>query len=186
MPLTRLRVSECSDRQSTDLKTGQWYGVWRLGDSLMYDRTMDDAIPTQADWESEVWDHDIRHAYQQFGGKSFEEAVELFEENAMFYQEDVCYMPRACFPFYARAFIAYLFSEASEGDSDSASSFFGLVTLRADDIILAGPLYPAVAKTLKHIAAGQDWYDSEREIYGDFADRAEEALARLRSFGQDS
>ncbi len=143
---------------------------------------MNDAIPTQADWESESWDLDTQQAHRQFGGKSFEEAIELFKENAIHYQEDVCFMPRACFPFYARAYMAYLLSDASKDDSDGANCFFGFVKIRAEEIVRTGSLYLAVADTLRHIATRQDWYDADQSIYGSFVEHADEALARLRSF----
>lgn len=56
-------------------------------------------IPTEADWRSEPWDLDVPHAYQHFVGKSHEQAVALFQENALLNQEDVMFMPRACFMF---------------------------------------------------------------------------------------
>ena len=71
---------------------------------------MTNEIPTEADWRSEPWDLDIPHAYQHFAGKSHEQAVELFQENAIYYQEDVMFMPRKCFPFYLRAYMEYLLS----------------------------------------------------------------------------
>ena len=132
-------------------------------------------VPSEADWRSEPWDLDTPHAYKHFAGKSFEEAVELFEENALRYQEDAMFMPRACFPFYARAYMAYLRSDASEEDSDGAGCFFGLSEVRADDLKSDQGLLGDFAHCLDHIAERQDFYDADVGIYGSFPDRAKRA-----------
>jgi hypothetical protein len=137
-------------------------------------------IPTEADWRSEPWGLDTHCAYRNFAGKSHAQAVELFKENAICYQEDVMFMPRACFPFYARAYIDYLLSADSQGDSDGASCFFGLVESRAADIRPDASLLSAVEELLRHLATRQEWYDADIEIYRSFAQRAEKCLQKLR------
>ncbi len=137
-------------------------------------------IPTEADWRSEPWDLDIPYAYRNFAGKSYEQAVALFQENALCYQEDVMFMPRACFPFYARAYIDYLLSADSQGDADGANCFFSLVESRAADIRLDASLLSAVEQLLRHLATRQDWYDADASIYESFAELAEKSLNKLR------
>ena len=142
---------------------------------------MVDNIPTEADWRSEQWGIDTPYAYKNFGGKSFEEAVDLFKDNALAYQEDVMFMPLACFPFYAKAYMAYLMSDASEGDSDGASCFFGLIEIRAEEIILDGQFSSSVEDMLEHLAARQEWYDADKSIYGNFSERAQKVIGKLQS-----
>ena len=136
-------------------------------------------VPSETDWRSEPWDLDIPYAYEHFAGKSFEEAVKLFEENSLCYQEDIMFMPRACFPFYARAYMAYLRSGASNGDSDGASCFFGLAEVRVEDIRSDLSLLADFTHCLDHLAKRQDFYEADVDIYGSFADQAKRAKRKL-------
>tara|TARA_R110002049_G_scaffold249194_1_gene423615 strand:- start:2689 stop:3213 length:525 start_codon:yes stop_codon:yes gene_type:complete len=134
-------------------------------------------IPTENDWRSEPWDLDVPNAYKHFFGKSREEARMLFVENAIYYQEDVMFMPRRCFGYYLHSYIDYLMSDDARGDSDGASCFFGLVEIRADDISsLEDPDQKRVVELLSHLGARQGWYDADEEIYGDFSRKAEHCI----------
>ena len=82
-----------------------------------------DRIPTEADWRSEPWCLDAEQAYRNLAGKSLEETIELFTDNSLIYQEDVMFMPAACFAFYASAYMEYLWSGAAKDDSDGANCF---------------------------------------------------------------
>ncbi len=137
-------------------------------------------IPSEADWRSEPWDLDIPYAYKHFFGKDRVQAAGLFVENALCYQEDVMFMPATCFYFYAHAYIDYLMSEQSEGDSDGASCFFGLVEVRADDILRGpGELRERIRALLRRLGERQTWYDATPHIYGDFRRKAEACLKRI-------
>jgi hypothetical protein len=57
-------------------------------------------IPAEVDWRSEPWGIDTPWAYKHFFGKNLAEAFDLFVENAMHYQEDIMFMPLACFKYY--------------------------------------------------------------------------------------
>lgn len=139
---------------------------------------MDDMrIPTEADWHSEPWTIDVPYAYRHFFGKNLVEAFDLFVENALCYEEDVMFMPLACFRYYLHAYIDYLLSEKSVGDSDGANCFFGLVECRTDDINGTGEiLQRRVRDVLTRLRNSQQWYDAEPEVYGDFKARADAAL----------
>lgn len=50
-------------------------------------------IPTEADWRSEVWCLDCESAYKRFAGKTRDEAVAMFADNALLYQEAVMLCP---------------------------------------------------------------------------------------------
>lgn len=141
---------------------------------------MNSSIPTEADWRSEPWALDTEYAYGNFAGKSFEDAIQLFKQNAIHYQEDVMWMPRICFRFYAHAYIAYLMSDDSKEDSDGASCFFGLAEFRADDIRAGQDLTSSFEDCLAILAQRQDFYDADVDIYGSFEERAQSALSKLR------
>ena len=139
-------------------------------------------IPTLDDWHSEPWCLDTETAFGNFFGKTFEEAVHLFEKCSLAYQEDVMAMPDRVFGFYLRAYMAYLQTSASASDSDGASCFISGIEhqlgFRPD---VVAPLWPEIRSVLEHLAANQSFYQASPEIYGSFAERCE---AVLTSFSQ--
>jgi hypothetical protein len=141
--------------------------------------TDDLSIPTEADWRSEPWDLDTPHAYQHFAGKDLAQSRELFVENALYYQEDLQHMPAICFRYYVWAYIEYLLSEKSYGDSDGARCFFGLVSIRHNELRSEMQLREAACRVLQHLQYGQETYNADIAIYGDFEVRAELALRLL-------
>lgn len=99
-------------------------------------------IPTEKDWldwpedAERPLDLDEEYARQQFEGKSFEEALQLFRSNALMRSEDVSYMPPVPFRYYILVFKAYVLElgkrEIAERDLlndpwSAASSFLILV-----------------------------------------------------------
>ena len=139
-------------------------------------------VPTLAEWHSEPLCLDGEHALKTFFDKDHAEAYELFCENAMHYEEDLVFMPLRCFRYYVHSYMDYLLSNESEEDSDGASAFFVLVKLRALDLTADAEdvaLAQAIAKTLKHLAENQRWYDANVDIYGSFPERAKECLSLI-------
>lgn len=138
-------------------------------------------IPTESDWRSEPWDLDIPYAYKHFFGKSKAEAEQLFVNCALVYEEDLVWMPSVCLQYYIHAYIDYLHSDASKGDSDGASCFFGLVKSRHKDIRQFDEHTQSQTRAvLDRLASSQQWFEADVEIYGDFQGRADEALALLQ------
>jgi len=134
-------------------------------------------IPTQADWEGHLDHLDVACAYGNFHGKTLEEAYALFVENALRYQEDIMFMPAPCFYYYVQAYMSYLLSLDSRGDSDGASAFFGIVQCRKDDIRQAPPFVRERIRTLLHrLSVGQAWYNAPEKIYGNFRVKANRVL----------
>jgi hypothetical protein len=137
-------------------------------------------VPTEADWRNEPWCLDAAVAYEHFHGKTTAEAVQLFEQNALYYQEDVLFMPSRAFGYYARAYAEYLMSEAAQGDSDGASAFISLLKFKAqwkpEDV---RPIWPELRPLLERLANEQDRFDAIPEIYGDFRTR----IQTLAAFG---
>jgi hypothetical protein len=130
-------------------------------------------IPTLEDWHSEPWDLDIPYAFKHFNGKTIEESVALFEDNALCYQEDLMFMPSRVFGYYLRAYLAYLLSQASANDSDGASCFIGLIEhkLQCKPVDIQ-PLWSEIRPVLERLATNQPFYDANPEIYGSFQQRA--------------
>ena len=138
-------------------------------------------IPTEADWRSQPWGIDMPYAYRHFSGKDMEAAIRLFEEDALTYQEDLMFMPVACFHYYAHAYISYLLSPKSQGNSDGASCFFGLVRFRLEDIRNSDPqLVERVKEVLVRLRDNQKWYKAQWAIYGSFKKKAESLLKKLK------
>jgi len=149
-------------------------------------------IPAEEDWLSEirvvddagrpVWDLDQHSAFKTFGGKSHDEAFRLFCQNALRHQEAVFWMPDRCFGYYVLAYVSYLDSELSAGDSDGANAFFSLVKFRHALIRRGRPeVRQEIIRSLRRLAGLQDWYDADREIYGDFARRSQACLTLLET-----
>jgi hypothetical protein len=139
-----------------------------------------DDRPSEDDWRSETWCLDARNAYEHLSGRTREQAVELFTDNASRYSEDVMFMPVACFPYYMHAYLDYLESEASRGNAGAAASLFGLVEVRHEDFAAADDsLQHRVLAVLDRLVQRQQWYGADPEIWGDFAARAEGARMLL-------
>ena len=139
-------------------------------------------IPSETDWRSEPWDLDIPYAYEHFCGKSVDESVPMFEENALCYQEDIMFMPVPCFRYYVLAYTKYLLSESSRDDSDGASCFFGIVEMRKDDILASSKLVKGeIIRTLQRLKDYQEWYDASEDIYGSFRQKTSECLELLEA-----
>jgi hypothetical protein len=138
-------------------------------------------IPTDDDWLMPIDPDslDVAWAYKNFHGKSFEEGVRLFEENAINYQEDLMYMPAPVFGFYIGSYIAYLVSEAARSDSDGASCFVGLIRFKAEhDPATITPYWTIIEPALRYVVEHQDDYEADWEIYGSFRATAREILER--------
>jgi hypothetical protein len=129
-------------------------------------------IPDRHDWGSLDECLDLKSAFKSFYQKSLAEAEIMFAQNALYYQEDLMWMPKIPFRFYLPAYINYLMSEESKGDSDAANGFLSLIDWKLDpesgEMDDLAPLWPDTLRVLHHIEERQRWYDAEVEIYGDF------------------
>ncbi|HWH69557.1 MAG TPA: hypothetical protein VNT26_09245 [Candidatus Sulfotelmatobacter sp.] len=140
-------------------------------------------IPTEAYWRSESWNQETPYAYDHFFGKSLDDAFALFVENALYYQEDMLFMPLRCFRYYVLAYTNYLLSASSRNDCDGANCFFGLIECRKDDIRASSELVIGeIARALEKLRDGQDWYHAPEEIYGSFKNQA---LSCLKLIGAE-
>lgn len=139
------------------------------------------SIPGETEWLNEHGDLDVAAARRNFFGLTLAEAEVLFRKNSLRYQEDIYFMPFACFEFYVHVYLDYLLSDHSRSDSDGASCFFGLVECRHEEIMkLPLPTRGKVRRVLDRLAEGQTYFDAAVEIYGSFPARASVAREKLQ------
>ncbi|MFM1802113.1 MAG: hypothetical protein RJA81_1465 [Planctomycetota bacterium] len=126
-------------------------------------------LPTES--QINVFDSlDERCAVKHFFGKSLEEAKSLFQENFLYFQEDLMFMGPVGFAYYVQAAIEYLLSDAADGDADAANTFYGLIRFRFEqEPETIEPVRPLVLSALKAIHAKFDRFCCVTEIYGDLS-----------------
>ena len=135
--------------------------------------------PNEDDWRSEPWCLDAKAAYERFNGATLAEALGMISEDALNREEDLMFMPAICFRFYLPAYLSYLISDAAKGDSDGASCVFGLLETRLSDLSVDPLLLRKAAETIEYVGKRQEWYDADESIYGSFARKANQLLAKL-------
>ncbi len=126
-------------------------------------------------------DLDGRVACEHFLGKSVDEAVALFRENDIYYQEDLMWMGAPAFRFYWTAAEQYIRHET--GDiSDFISHFASTLRFRleyeADEL---RPVASQLAELCSYIVEHWSRFGEGTEVYGDVRARYEELRA---SFSQ--
>jgi len=144
---------------------------------------MTDAIPTEQ--EINLYGSlDARTAAEHFLGKNISQAEALFQENFIYYQEDLMFMGPKAFCYYVRAAMNYLRSDESDGDSDAANSFCSVVGSQheysANEI---APVIPAIRDGIGAILAKIDRFECAPEIYGDIPGKYRALLDRLIAGG---
>ncbi|MDR0522040.1 MAG: hypothetical protein LBH00_09350 [Planctomycetaceae bacterium] len=125
-------------------------------------------IPDETDWNHDnPMNLDVRHAKKNFFGKNLTEAEELLASNALYYQEDIFWMPPVPFQYYIHAYINYLLSEKSKDDTDGASCFINIIDYHIqhypDNVIVC---WECIAETLEHIRLNVEKFGWDN-IYGD-------------------
>lgn len=128
-------------------------------------------IPTSADWGEICQDDlDADWAYKTFFGKSFDEAVTMFQTNALHYQEDLLSMPPAALDFYAPALVEYITSPQAAGDSDGSSSFLHMVSqiLKTPRSINSRETEQLLLAAAEQVSRNQAFYEADISIYGEF------------------
>ncbi len=144
-------------------------------------------VPTREDWGNLEVDPDVTSGYENFGGKTVEEAVSFCAENPIEAAAELRFTPAKVWNYYIFCFARYLISPKSQGAADAASCFLRLVRDRAreaphelKEIWIA--LRPAVIA----VSERQDFYGASEDIYGSFRDlrhETEEALSRAAKSG---
>lgn len=145
-------------------------------------------IPNEEDWlnwpagADRPLDLDEEYARRRFAGKSFEQALEVFETtNVLSCAEDVDSMPPVPFRYYMLVFKAYMLAVVEKDNwsaPDAASSFLNLVERKVKtEIDWIAPIMNDLLPAIELVATNQKKYEADADIYGDFR----EQLARIKS-----
>jgi hypothetical protein len=137
-------------------------------------------IPGPDEWAGYQDDIDARHAHAYWGGKSLEDMQPHFTNGRSIERGDeLLFMPRGAFQFYIFAFAKYVMSDVAVGDADAASSFLNfLIGREKRDAGSVAQIYARLEPIVDFVAASQARFDASHQIYGDFAEKAQE-LRRL-------
>ena len=139
-------------------------------------------VPTEDDWE---WggegfrcsDLDKRDAHDKFFGKSIEDMLPYFKELPLSASEDLWFMPDTPFRYYVLAFKMLLMSQKNIDElgcdaSDAASTFLCLLRHKLENSPqLVLPVMEELMPVVEHVAANQNLFDADPEIYGSFPDK---------------
>ena len=134
-------------------------------------------IPDKEDWEEAWTGLDAACAFKNFYRKELKDAIALFEQCALIYQEDLAYMPELPFKYYVRAYTHYLLSEQSRGDSDGGSCFLSLIKIKLrENPDWLDDSWAEIERVLRKLATEQTFYDASPSIYGAFPRKVDKLL----------
>lgn len=137
-------------------------------------------LPVEADFiDPESEDLDERYALKVFIGKTPEQAEILFQQNFLFYQEELEYMKANAFRFYLLPALAYIRSATADNDSDAVSTLSSRLESRLADISSVSTLALTAADTIRQILSSFDRFDCDCDIYGDVPSRYRDLLIAL-------
>lgn len=130
--------------------------------------------PSLSDWGNYQADFDVKSAFDNFYGLSFEEARRLCRSDPLSSFTDLRFMPIKPFQFY---FLAYkdIFLTGALDEMSAASAaqcFLTLTEVKLDEspeYIL--PIWSEVVPALEFIALNQSAYKTTEHIYGNFQER---------------
>ena len=135
-------------------------------------------VPTKADWGDLKADPEVRYGYKKFGGKTIEEALSMFVDDPIERGAELRFSTVRVVDYYVFCYVNHLLSPASEGHSDVASVFIGLVLNRLERYPsqfeqVFDEIFPAVER----VADEQYFFDADPNIYGSFSFKRDEILA---------
>jgi len=136
---------------------------------------MNRKIPDEAAWEGYKDDLDVQYFHKLAFGKSIDDIQEYFGEGRSIERMDeLLFSPRSVFQYYVFAFSKYVMSETAKGDPDTASPFLALLEEREKkDPGSVKDIYESLSEVIEFVASSQKYFDADRDIYGDFKERAE-------------
>jgi len=109
---------------------------------------------------------DGRAAQEHFLGKTFEEAERLFQENSLYYFEDLLWMGPKAFCYYFPAAAHYLKSDAGQGDADAVRSLASIIHSRIhDDGALVSEVNPTIRDLADFVVKNRKRFDSSLSFY---------------------
>jgi hypothetical protein len=124
------------------------------------------SLPTASEINPIPEDLDGRAAQEHFLGKTFEDAVRLFQENSLFYLEDLLWMGPKAFCYYFPAAAHYLKSDAGEGDTDALRCLASIIHSRIhDDGVLVSDIYPVIQDLADFVIQNRKQFDTSLSFY---------------------
>jgi hypothetical protein len=143
-------------------------------------------VPAEEDWGNYSNDLDQEYAHRIFAGKSAEQVMPEFERNVIERASELRFMPEVPFRYYMLAFKDYVLSDLVVLNSlapDAASCFLGLIIekLRVSPEVIA-PIMDELMPVVLHVAANQEKFGADLDIYGDFREMLVE-IQSLRGIG---
>ena len=132
-------------------------------------------IPGNEEWAGYKDDISAREAHRIWFGKSLDEMQPVISNRSIVLITGLQFMPRPVFQFYIFAFVQYVMSEAAIGDADAASVFLNVLAAREKlDPGSVAEIYARLEPAVDFVAASQARFDASHDLYGDFAEKAEE------------
>ena len=115
------------------------------------------AIPTELDFDPFGGDLDAQSAWRSFGGLSVADALTLFRENPIHFQEAFMFMGGRAFVFYFPVLDAYLREfRLSEQDDDSQAAIVGsgvAAQFRWPTASYLVPIHPAIRSLADYVCS---------------------------------
>ena len=146
----------------------------------------DQRPPTREEWGDLKADLDVEFGFQEFGGKTLEEAAPLFAENPIERASELQFTPPVVFNYYIFAFAAAATATSGQGQADLASCFLKLVQARAlEQPETLAVVWPGLLPAVITVSEQQSFYDADPGIYGSFARLRHEAEAAMQQFEED-
>jgi hypothetical protein len=139
-----------------------------------------DLPPTQEEWgDLPKDDLDAKSAYQDFFGKTNQEAQVIFANNAIEGADSLRWMPDVPFRYYMQGFIYFVMHGSFNNDyvADAASCFLGLVVEHLEgkpEKIM--PIMDEVLPVVEYVAKNQEKFSADVGIYGNFNEKREKIL----------
>ena len=128
------------------------------------------SVPSREAW-GKLDDLDVNYAFNLYGGKSIAEVSEYFTRSPIERVDELRFAPWKVFSYYIFWFTAFLTSDESQEECDSASCFLGLLLEKARSKPRRfRELYPRLKPAVDIITGRQEFYDADTEIYGVFSD----------------
>ncbi len=132
--------------------------------------------PDLTNWHGYKNDLDVKYMHNLFYGKSWKEVVQYFDgARSIERADELLFCPRIIFQYYIQAYMTYLESDAANGMSDSASPFLRLLINRENkDPGSVKNIYCNLKPTIDYVSNNQEYFDADKNIYGDFKKLAEQ------------
>jgi hypothetical protein len=145
-------------------------------------------VPAREDWLGYDSDVDVRNAHKLLFGKSIAEVQQYFGGvQSIQRANELLFMPRRAFQYYVMAFAEFVTSENARGDSDTVSSFLRLLISRERrDPGSVAQVFGELAPAVDCVASKQLEFDADPNIYGRFAELADQLRGIVFAWRHDS